>query len=341
MHARWIKLLEDFYKPKKNLYNVSKIPDIFDTAKHDLRHNCHVSKTRKAVCDVFNLASLLGAIIIPQEYGMTKEEKLQIAACVSMPMRAKLVHDLRCAAMKPSANADFGHESSHRFNPKGSGFLDSAVKSPNRNVRSRLYFTSESHVHAMINCLRYGGYERLIEIPGDLSIEEKKAKQDELWAESIQVLDEAAELNFLTKIVMKLYENSSYGSKELSYSKYYLEILISVGQCLDDVICTSEGEVQKQVTEMPADGLATKADTIPEQTTSVDTTAAMAASGGGVTSVATEAQQPKVMSLHRLHLGSKLEEVEEFLARFDKLVPADARNFNDKAAKKKKKKDKK
>ena len=67
MSARWVKLVEDFYKPKKNLYNVSKIPDIFDTAKHDLRHNCQVNTTRKPLCQVFHLAALLGAVIIPQE----------------------------------------------------------------------------------------------------------------------------------------------------------------------------------------------------------------------------------------------------------------------------------
>jgi hypothetical protein len=46
----------------------------------------------------------------------------------------------------------------YRFNPKGAGFLDTAVKSPDRNVRSRLYFTSESHIHAMLNLLRFGGW---------------------------------------------------------------------------------------------------------------------------------------------------------------------------------------
>ena len=31
------------------------------------------------------------------------------------------------------------------------------VVSPDRHVRTRLYFTSESHVHAMANVLKYGG----------------------------------------------------------------------------------------------------------------------------------------------------------------------------------------
>ena len=28
---------------------------------------------------------------------------------------------------------------------------------PDRHVRTRLYFTSQSHVHAVLNVLRYGG----------------------------------------------------------------------------------------------------------------------------------------------------------------------------------------
>lgn len=31
------------------------------------------------------------------------------------------------------------------------------VSSPGRHVRTRLYFTSESHVHSLLTVLRYGG----------------------------------------------------------------------------------------------------------------------------------------------------------------------------------------
>lgn len=30
------------------------------------------------------------------------------------------------------------------------------VISPNRSVRTRLYFTSESHIHSLVNYLKYG-----------------------------------------------------------------------------------------------------------------------------------------------------------------------------------------
>lgn len=31
------------------------------------------------------------------------------------------------------------------------------IQSPGRHVRTRLYFTSESHVHSLLNIIRYGG----------------------------------------------------------------------------------------------------------------------------------------------------------------------------------------
>lgn len=36
------------------------------------------------------------------------------------------------------------------------GRYSKGVASPERFVRTRLYFTSESHIHSMLNMLRYG-----------------------------------------------------------------------------------------------------------------------------------------------------------------------------------------
>ena len=36
-----------------------------------------------------------------------------------------------------------------------------AIKTPTRHVRTRLYFTSESHVHAVVNTLKYWGFSPL------------------------------------------------------------------------------------------------------------------------------------------------------------------------------------
>jgi len=36
---RWSKLKKDFYNRDTKTYNISKVPEIYDTIKHDLRKN--------------------------------------------------------------------------------------------------------------------------------------------------------------------------------------------------------------------------------------------------------------------------------------------------------------
>ena len=39
INSRWCKLKKDFYDHDHFKYNISKIPDIYDTIRHDLRKN--------------------------------------------------------------------------------------------------------------------------------------------------------------------------------------------------------------------------------------------------------------------------------------------------------------
>jgi len=45
------------------------------------------------------------------------------------------------------------------------------IQTPGRHVRTRLYFTSESHVHSLLTAIRYGG---LLDVRKNLFIEERK-----------------------------------------------------------------------------------------------------------------------------------------------------------------------
>ena len=56
---------------------------------------------------------------------------------------------------KESKQEDFLEEEDtvHRLNPEYS----SGVSSPGRHVRTRLYFTSESHIHSLLTVLCHGG----------------------------------------------------------------------------------------------------------------------------------------------------------------------------------------
>jgi len=37
--SRWSKLKKDFYDSQTKKYNISKVPEIYDTIRHDLRKN--------------------------------------------------------------------------------------------------------------------------------------------------------------------------------------------------------------------------------------------------------------------------------------------------------------
>ena len=60
--------------------------------------------------------------------------------------------------------------------------------SPGRHVRTRLYFTSESHIHSLVNLLRYGGLE---------DFGEKSEGVQEQWNRAMEFIGQVPELNYL------------------------------------------------------------------------------------------------------------------------------------------------
>ena len=76
IYKRWIKLYQDFYNKKKNRFDISKIPDVYDNIKYDIIHNKSILND-----DAYNLyycISLLANFVMPLEYGITVEEKIKI-----------------------------------------------------------------------------------------------------------------------------------------------------------------------------------------------------------------------------------------------------------------------
>ncbi|KAG7281847.1 hypothetical protein CRUP_031096 [Coryphaenoides rupestris] len=74
------------------------------------------------------------------------------------------------------------------------------VMSPGRHVRTRLYFTSESHVHSLLSVFRYGGL-----------LDEVK---DQQWKQAMDYLSAVSELNYMTQIVIMLYEDNNKGCED-------------------------------------------------------------------------------------------------------------------------------
>jgi Histidine phosphatase superfamily (branch 2) len=65
------------------------------------------------------------------------------------------------------------------------------INSPLRHVRTRIYFTSESHIHSLVNILRH----------------EHLSGARLLSGAACTLLDEMTELDYCTQLVLRLYEN--------------------------------------------------------------------------------------------------------------------------------------
>ena len=93
---------------------------------------------------------IMFVFFLSQEYGMTCTEKLTIAQGICAPLLRKIRADLQ---RNIEAESDEDDGSVNRLNPRYS----SGVSSPGRHVRTRLYFTSESHIHSLLTILSEGG----------------------------------------------------------------------------------------------------------------------------------------------------------------------------------------
>ncbi|RWS31190.1 inositol hexakisphosphate and diphosphoinositol-pentakisphosphate kinase-like protein, partial [Leptotrombidium deliense] len=132
MERRWAKLEKDF-KQKNGKFDISKIPDIYDCIKYDLQHNQHTLQFNNAE-ELYMYAKALADIVIPQEYGMTRQEKLTIGLGICTPLLKKIKADLLRNCFETEDESD---ETVNRLNPHYSH----GVSSPGRHVRTRLYFT--------------------------------------------------------------------------------------------------------------------------------------------------------------------------------------------------------
>ncbi|KAG2489657.1 hypothetical protein HYH03_011935 [Edaphochlamys debaryana] len=236
MFDRWHKLLKSFHNGKKDRFDISKVPDIYDSAKYDAIHNAHLGLD--VLEELYIVAKLLADVVIPCEYGLDPGGKLRIGSKIANELLGKLLVDLASmreesmatACMEPGHGARGGtgtpsyggfnydqlegelgrislqdeammkHSHGLRQGPAsavsssrggggggsgpqgregeadgdggsaGGGQLEAAetetihrlcptyasdINSPLRHVRTRIYYTSESHMHSLVNCLRW------------------------------------------------------------------------------------------------------------------------------------------------------------------------------------------
>uniref|UniRef100_A0A4W5RLY4 Inositol hexakisphosphate and diphosphoinositol-pentakisphosphate kinase n=1 Tax=Hucho hucho TaxID=62062 RepID=A0A4W5RLY4_9TELE len=197
MLQRWSKLERDF-RMKSGRYDISKIPDIYDCVKYDVQHNAMLGL--EDTLELFRLSRALADIIIPQEYGINKVEKLDIGYAYCLPLVKKIQLDLQRTHEDESVN---------KLHP----LYSRGVMSPGRHVRTRLYFTSESHVHSLLSTFRYGGL-----------LDEEK---DQQWKRAMDYLGAVSELNYMTQIVIMLYEDNNKDPS--SEERFHVELHFSPG----------------------------------------------------------------------------------------------------------------
>ena len=327
MHARWKKLEQDIYHPRKGRFDISKVPDVYDSAKYDAIHNSHLEL--EGLEELYRVSRCLAEGVVPNEYGTHPQSKLRIGGTIAHSLLLKLMQDMFTtreesfvglpafarpavsggwgrwsqtlgqhvvdaaevslttdsdASQTPDAAAAFGARaepdrhppsldgvdeedaaaleeeeeievSTTRLNHRYAGNV--GVHSPHRHVRTRLYFTSESHIHSLLNVLRYCNLEAGTKATGTSGTprssvgnaaearggETKNASDGEtknagsgppppsLLSRRVETLENIGDLDYLTHIVFRMYERFDVPAADPA--RFRVEILLSTGVGLD------------------------------------------------------------------------------------------------------------
>jgi hypothetical protein len=168
-------------------------------------HNPHLGLT-ETLSKLYDLAKSMADCVVPQEYGITVQEKRDIGCKMCGTLLEKINFDLAIARtdnqvdMRYLINMDYSS--------------DLPINSMGRRVRSRLYFTSESHLHSLLNVLRFpSSKEGCVRSP--------------LSFKGLQILADASELCYLTQVVIRLFEDTQKPSDDPK--RFRIEIWFSPG----------------------------------------------------------------------------------------------------------------
>jgi hypothetical protein len=132
---------------------LTKVPDVLDSIRYDLEHNQRNLPVQVgAMPKLYALAKDFADSYVPQEYGITRREKLVIGSKMCCELLRKIRNDL-ILGTEGEGKTETG-DMQYTLDTSHAEYLD--VKSVGRRVRTRLYFTSESHLHTLLNVLKYG-----------------------------------------------------------------------------------------------------------------------------------------------------------------------------------------
>ena len=208
IYKRYIKLKNDFFNNKKNKFDVSKIPDIYDNIKYDIIHNKDLMN--ESAYELFDEVSLLANFVMPFEYGITRDEKIKIGLKIIKPLLNKIWSDLLDINTSP-----YSKEDNNWSGLDATKMNDNEIKTPERHVKSRFYFTCASHMYALINIIGYG-YNSILTHNNKKSFEELK-----------KIFD----FDYCSHIIFRLFEDLKVDLQ--NPKRFRLEIIMSPGSNYD------------------------------------------------------------------------------------------------------------
>ncbi|KAI3894278.1 hypothetical protein MKX03_001825 [Papaver bracteatum] len=251
MFARWKKLERELYNERKERFDIKQIPDVYDSSKYDLLHNAHLNL--EGLDELFKVAQLLADGVIPNEYGINPKQKLKIGSKIARRLLGKILIDLRNTreeaisvaelksnqdqnpAFPKAKKEDFDflakyqkhedtkrstseksldqddEETKYRLDPKYAN-----VRTPDRHVRTRLYFTSESHIHSLMNVLRYCNLDESLQ--GEESL---------VSGSALERVFKTRELDYMSYVVLRMFENIEIPLEDPK--RYRIEMTFSRG----------------------------------------------------------------------------------------------------------------
>jgi inositol hexakisphosphate/diphosphoinositol-pentakisphosphate kinase len=198
---RWRFIYKRLYDADEDLFDLSRIPDVHDNVRFDVLHNPHLGLT-STLEKLYELAKSMADCVVPQEYGTTCSEKRSVGVKICSSLLEKIRGDLTIA--RTDNKADMRYMINMDYS------ADLPINTMGRRIRTRLYFTSESHLHTLLNVLRFAS-------EGD----------DVLSEAGLNYINQTPELCYLTQVVFRLFEDTSRPMEEPK--RFRVEILFSPG----------------------------------------------------------------------------------------------------------------
>ncbi|KAL3914527.1 MAG: hypothetical protein SGILL_006070 [Bacillariaceae sp.] len=204
---RWKFIYKRLYDPDEDVFDLSRIPDVHDNTRFDVLHNPHLGLT-STLEKLYSLAKSMADCVVPQESGTTLAEKRSVGIKISSALLEKIRYDLTIA--RTDNKADMRYMINMDYS------ADLPINTMGRRIRTRLYFTSESHLHTMLNVLRFAATT-----PSDC------CSSPVLSPAGMQFLNDTKEVCYLTQIVIRLFEDTSQSND--NPRRFRVEILFSAG----------------------------------------------------------------------------------------------------------------